>query len=420
EWEDLAEEEWRARLEEALQPYVKRRPWFRGKDRELKNLQIRDAIRMVTDAGPSLLLFLRTEYIQGEPEEYLLPVAAAAAEEDAQVETSMPQHIIARVLPEGRSSPLVLYEATRCKSFCRAVLETVLRRRTLDGSDGELKGTATPALRHTAASLLRSGRTEGRAGESGSASGVQALEPILSHTEHSNGTVVFGDQFFLKLFRRLEQGVNPELEIGRVLTKSGLATIPPVVGWLEYRRPTGETFTAGILTKFLPHGHDAWAYTIDMLSRYFERAHTAPTETKLEPLAQGSLLDLAGRDAPETVVALIGTYIEMARLLGQRSAELHLALTSDDEHRDFAPEPFTPFYQRSLYQSMRNLAVQIFQRLRSETGHLPVETTAVVSKVIGLENEILKRVRRICDAPIDAKRMRCHGDFHLGQVLFTG
>ena len=418
EWAELSEEEWRGQLEGALQPYVRGRPWFRGKDRELKNLQIRDAIRLPTDTGPALLLFLRTEYIQGEPEEYLLPVAAATAGEAAVVESTMPQHVIARILPEGKDSPLVLYEATRGKCFCRAVLDTILRRRALEGSEGELKGVATPALRHTAANLLRSGRTEPRAADAGG-SGVPALEPILSNTEHTNGTVIFGDHFFLKLFRRLERGVNPELEIGQVLTQRGLATIPPVEGWVEYRRPSGETFTAGILTRFLPHGQDAWVYTIDMLSRYFERAHTAPTETKLEPLAQGSLLDLAARDTPETVVALIGTYIELARLLGQRSAELHLAL-ANEEQRDFAPEPFTPFYQRSLFQSMRNLAVQIFQRLRSEAGHLPMTTAAMASKVTGLESEILARVRKICDGPFDAKRIRCHGDFHLGQVLFTG
>jgi maltose alpha-D-glucosyltransferase / alpha-amylase len=132
------------------------------------------------------------------------------------------------------------------------------------------------------------------------------------------------------------------------------------------------------------------------------------------------LLALAERQPPEPVVALIGTYLELARLLGQRTGEMHLALASDHERREFAPEPFTLFYQRARFQSMRNLAVQNLQSLRRHLPTLAEPVRAQAQKVAALEPDILKRLRALHERPINAQRIRVHGDFHLGQVLYTG
>ncbi len=102
------------------------------------------------------------------------------------------------------------------------------------------------------------------------------------------------------------------------------------------------------------------------------------------------------------------------------TAELHVTLASDPDNKDFAPEPFTPFYQRSLYQSMRNLCVQVMQLLKRRLKTLPEELQADAEKVLSLNDEILKRFRKVADHPVNGKRIRCHGDYHLGQVLFTG
>jgi maltose alpha-D-glucosyltransferase / alpha-amylase len=117
---------------------------------------------------------------------------------------------------------------------------------------------------------------------------------------------------------------------------------------------------------------------------------------------------------------LIGTYSELARLLGQRTAELHLALASDQQNPAFAPESFTPFYQRALFQSMRNLAVQNIDQLRRGLEHIPPAVRPGAQQVIGMLPEILERLRAVHETPLRAKRIRCHGDFHLGEVLFTG
>jgi maltose alpha-D-glucosyltransferase/alpha-amylase len=159
---------------------------------------------------------------------------------------------------------------------------------------------------------------------------------------------------------------------------------------------------------------------MDLLSRYFDRVRTTPREARVEPDVGVSWVELSKRDLPEPVLGMVGTYAEFARLLGQRTAELHLALAGDQQNREFAPEPFTPFYQRSLFQSMRNLMVRNFQQLRSQLDHLPPTAVAEAQQVLGSQSELMTRLRALYQTPLQSKRIRCHGDFHLGEVLFTG
>jgi maltose alpha-D-glucosyltransferase/alpha-amylase len=112
--------------------------------------------------------------------------------------------------------------------------------------------------------------------------------------------------------------------------------------------------------------------------------------------------------------------LESARLLGQRTAELHIALASLPDDPDFVPEPFSKLYQRSLYQSMRNLSGEVFQLLRRSMGDLSETVREEARKILELEDEVLKCFRSILDRKISAMRIRCHGDYHLGQVLYTG
>src|SRR5262249_491802 len=123
---------------------------------------------------------------------------------------------------------------------------------------------------------------------------------------------------------------------------------------------------------------------------------------------------------PSLAQELLGSTLESVRLLGQRIGELHVALSSDPEDPSFAPEPFTPFYQRSLFQSFRNLCHRVLEALRRKAAALPAEARADAEAVAGLEGAILKLVREVLESRIAALRTRIHGDLHLGQVLWTG
>jgi maltose alpha-D-glucosyltransferase / alpha-amylase len=164
---------------------------------------------------------------------------------------------------------------------------------------------------------------------------------------------------------------------------------------------------------------DAWQYTVTALSDFFGKA-LAYGPRGPEQSGGSRLLPLVNGEIPENADELIGHYFDLAGLLGERTAELHLALAEGHGDERFRPEPSTDFSRRSQYQSMRNLTTQVFQSLRQRAPSLPEELQPEIQQLLGLESELLERFRAVNDRRIDAVRIRCHGDFHLEQVLMLG
>jgi maltose alpha-D-glucosyltransferase/alpha-amylase len=401
DWKEILNSERRSLTETHLWSFLKRRPWFGAKGRLIKSLQIQDSIGIPAGEREDYLLVLLVEYMEGDPQRYLLPVSLATGGHAELLKQKASEEAIAHVRSDTDSTG-ILYNATRDKQFCSALLDAMARRRSFDGTDGELKAHGSPGLRARTVNERNS------------------LEPSFSNSLQTNRGIVFGNQYYLKVFRKLEIGISPELEMGRFLTARGFPNVPRIAGWLQYKRQNGEEMTLGVLTEFQAHAQDTWGYTLDLLSRYFDRVRTSPPDARLAAAPSGSLLDLAQRELPESVMGLIGTYVELGRLLGQRTAEMHLALAGDPQNASFAAEPFTPFYQRALFQSMRNLAVRNLDQLRHSTERIPEGIRADAGRVLTLQNDLIKRLRAVCDCPLRAKRIRCHGDFHLGEVLYTG
>jgi len=156
------------------------------------------------------------------------------------------------------------------------------------------------------------------------------------------------------------------------------------------------------------------------MGKFYERVRTLPPEKRRAQEPTGSVTKLAATELAEPARELIDTYIESARVLGQRTAAMHLVLASETENSRFAPEPFTPHSQRGLFQSMRSLTRQNFQLLNRQMKILPPEIQAQAQQVLALEPEILKRFRAVYERRIDAARIRHHGDYFLGQVLYDG
>jgi maltose alpha-D-glucosyltransferase/alpha-amylase len=238
--------------------------------------------------------------------------------------------------------------------------------------------------------------------------------------EQSNTSVVYGDRLILKLFRRVAVGVNPDLELGRFLTeRTSFTHIARVAGALEYRSTTGEPTTVGILHGFVPNRGDAWAYTLEALDCFFAAARTQQSGWHATVPPQ-PLLALAEEDLPPLVSEVIGPYVASARLLSQRTAELHLALASDPGDPRFAPEPLAAPDQDALAQSIRGLTTEAFQLLRRRLAALPEVVRGDAHQVLALESEVLGSVQTLSQRPLTALRIRTHGDYHLGQVLYTG
>jgi maltose alpha-D-glucosyltransferase/alpha-amylase len=198
--------------------------------------------------------------------------------------------------------------------------------------------------------------------------------------------------------------------------------MPQVAGAIEYRKPRQEPRTLAILHGFVPNQGDAWEYTRESLSEYYTHAITRQGEMRPAVVPQKHLLDLVAgeEEIPSEVWDMIGRYAESARLLGQRTGELHVVLASAPEDPRFCPEAFSKLYQRSLYQSTRSLTGRVFQLLRHTLPRLPEDVKPGAKKVLDGERKVMERFLSVSQKKVSAKRLRCHGDFHLGQVLWTG
>lgn len=406
DWTEVFSGKSRQRLERALSRYLLQHRWFAGKARTIQNAYIRDAVTVqkATEDDPEIrAVLLGIEYTEGDPETYLLPLTCATGyHAEHQVEQD-PAHAIAWVqFPEDERG--LLFEAIKEERFWTGLLDAIARRRTLSGT-GELAAFPTRAFRE----ILNGDRLP--------------LEPTVHGGQQSNTSAIFGDRFILKLFRRVTPGQNPDFEIGRFLTeKSTLSHVPRVAGALEYRRDHDEPMTAAILHELHANEGDAWEFTRDELARYFERVSVrslemVPDDRELPPQSPLQLVDC---DVPELAQETVGAYLQSAELLGQRTAEMHLALASDKHDEAFAPEAFNPFYQRGLYQSMQTQVKQVLSLLRKQRKKLSDELGVMAESVLAHEAVLFRSLQGLTRRKISGLRTRFHGDYHLGQVLYTG
>jgi maltose alpha-D-glucosyltransferase / alpha-amylase len=395
----------RGELERALARFLPTRRWFAGKARRIRAVTVTDALPLAGPrAGPpARVLMARVDFIEGEAETYAMPLVLLEGERAERLAADAPRSVVARL--ERRGEPAVLAEALVDPEVGRALLDAVRRRRRLRGTDGGvLTGRPSPALREVL-------------------DGDEPPEPAIFRAEQSNTSVIFGQSLILKLFRRVEDGVNPDLELGRYLAdRARFPHTPRVAGALEYQRDGGEPTTLAILHEFVPNEGDAWQYTRDALGRFAEEVVTERIHPGAEPpeAERDTLLERAGRPIPEEADEVIGSYLQSAQLMGQRLAELHAALAGDGTDPALAAEPVTPHYQRSVYQSARNLTGRTMQLLRRALPALGERDRADAEDLLARDGDVLRRFSALIDRRVRAARIRVHGDLHLGQVLFTG
>jgi maltose alpha-D-glucosyltransferase/alpha-amylase len=186
--------------------------------------------------------------------------------------------------------------------------------------------------------------------------------------------------------------------------------VPAFAGAIEYRRSNGEPTVVCLLQAAVPNEGDAWTLTLDAVGSFYERVLGRKMDLQDESIPTGGLLaELIG-----------GIYPEKAKLLGQHTGELHLALASDSEDRSFAPEPFNALSQRSVFQSMRNTLRKTFDLLEKKLPSLPEAFQEEAKEVLAAEDQILAQEQRILEQRAAAMKIRIHGDYHLGQALYTG
>ncbi len=361
----------RAVLErEVLPNYVPACRWFGGKARDPQRFIVEELLRFSQEEAPARLLLVRVEYVAGEAEVYVLPVQVGRR--------------------EGAEEAAVIAEFTDGLALLDALEDTDRR-----------------------AELLHLLRTEATiTGETGSLAGLRgsALDPESDletksrylKVEQSNSSIAYGDAIFLKLFRKPDAGINPDVEITRFLSeKAHYEHIPPFAGALEFRKNGGVPRVLGLAVGMVKNRGDAWAYALDEVAQFFGRL---PADKATPDLAW--------------VEGNLGSCGERIGQLARRTGEVHLALASDADDPVFAPESITTDDQRTISEGILDSAREMYALLRRQTfeGLLAEE----VAELLGYEPRVKTLASEYATEAVQAMKTRTHGDYHLGQVLNTG
>jgi maltose alpha-D-glucosyltransferase/alpha-amylase len=466
-----------ALLATAMPEWIQRQRWYGAKTRTIQSAEILDWVELAdarsnesAHAAPGIphaerlpvaLLFVEIHYDSGPSDLYQLPVAISVGNEGTEIATYHPLSVIATL--NASSGAAVVHDATVLEDTRQRLLALIERNATLPLSASRIlagstampttdllpyvtgapvtpvhisaqPGEAAAPPRSTAPAPSAAQRIQPRESPSAgnplpsagrldahASSLLQGLHPLhheasrIGTAEQSNTSILYGHQLILKLFRRLQAGENPDVEIGRFLTEvARFQHIAPFMGEIAIATAAGEATTTALLQGFVTNEGDGWEWNLDQLGGFLKSVeHVSPSE----PLSQPMPLRIESLNARAREFAQ--TAIGAASLLGQRTAEMHLALDTPTQDQAFRAETFGP---EDLEQDVRRIETQLLQvvdMLKSKLAALDDAVADLAVEFLSRRREFFGWIREMSELKTAGQRIRTHGDYHLGQVLRT-
>jgi maltose alpha-D-glucosyltransferase/alpha-amylase len=402
-WETLMEGKVRAVLERAILPrYMARQRWFGAKSRTLETVSIRDWSAVLHEPAPTFLVFVRAYYDDGNSDRYTIPLGIATEAQAEQLLLEQPKAVLAHV--KGRAGEGVLFDAVASDAFCVRLLKLIDRDGVLKSQTGRIVGVQTSAY------AAQRGEGEG-----------DPFGPIRrGSAEQSHSNIMFGGKFLLKLFRRLDLGVNPDFEIGRFLTeRTGFAHVPKTLGALEHHRPRYGNTSLALLQTLVPNQGQGWEYILGVLNRYYEQVSSEQHRLERIETRSRPLFELSDLEPPPDVFEVVGAALRSASVLGTRTGEMHLALASDPDDPDFAPGRLGAEELNEMATALKEQAHRTFATLRAKVDALDEHQRPLAHRVLAEGPRLVEQVGRFPGDRDDLVKIRIHGDYHLGQVLWA-
>jgi len=379
-----------------LQPFMKKCRWFGGKARAISKMSIHKVIPLKVEGETHYLTIIEVHYVQRLPELYFLPMCFVPSDSIFDKVEYTAQSVISRAEIQGKVG--FILDSSYHRGFRDFLFTSMDRKVRVKDEEGTLEFNSSVFTKLNA----------------------DTVESKILKADQSNTAIIYNDQYFFKFYRKIEQEINPDLEIVRFLSENtSFRNAPKYAGSVEYRDNDGKTIVFGLLQEKVENQGDAWIMTIDSVGRFYERVMAKAKKEKLPALVNKASIKF--EEAPELIQEFIGPgFYERVVRLGQRTAEMHMALASDKSNPAFAPEYFNSNYQRSLYSALRKLTRDRLRLLEQSMDKLNAETQELARKVLAMEDLILECFSEVFQHKISAIKTRIHGDYHLGQVLFTG
>ncbi len=374
---------------------------------------------LTTPTGPALLhdATVREDFRQG-----LLHLIATEATLPAQTLQDAAESVAATIVAAHHARPA--HEVSPASPEAEAITAAILGQHSIELGDvapaivDEMPGAPDhPVAFHEAdaqqPSAVGSMLVGRRSSAFASVRGEESLPARTGSAEQSNTSILYGSRLILKLFRKLQLGENPDVEIGRFLTEvAQFPRIAPFLGELTMVTPEGST-TLGMLQGLVANEGDGWQWTLDELARFYESVATCPP-----PPEEGSVPSFLGEaQVPAAAREHAGFYLDGAALLGRRTAEMHLALATATDDPAFQAEPLTA---DDLGVDALRIDAQInhtLDALKLRMATLKDLTADDAATILSRRIELFARAHVITGTHASGKRIRIHGDYHLGQVL---
>ena len=399
-------------LQAALPAWLERQRWFGAKSKVIQTIEVLSWVPLKTEAAvpdtpDAALFFLNVFYAKGEPDVYQLPLALTLEPAANEILRISPHSVIAS-LPVA-SGTAILHDATTLETVRQALLGLIAEESTLP-----LHESAGNVRTNDPINLDSTGLKAARSSSFSRLAGSDELIAKIGSAEQSNTNILYGDRMILKLFRRLEPGENPDVEIGRFLTEvAHFPRIASFLGEIKVGSAGGWSTTIAMLQQLVRNEGDGWQWTLDELSRFYETVAGRPA-----PRSEGSLPSFAvdgaiSSQAKETA----GLYLEAAALLGRRTAEMHLALATETTEEAFRAEPSSA---EDLARDARRIDAQIhatLDALKLRMSALKELTADDAGTLLARRIELFERAHAITATAPAGLRLRIHGDYHLGQIL---
>jgi len=357
-------------LAQVLPAFLAKQRWFGSKSCVISSATL-TSVSSLEDIDAALTT-IEVAYSEGGAETYQLPLAIASGLAGEKLRDASPNSIVGTL--NATTGPLMLYDATADERF----RERLLRLTSQSPEDIDV-----PASR-------------------------------VASAEQSNTSILYADRYILKLYRRLQQGQNPDVEIPRFLTDTAhFESIPAYQG--ELRSSDGTTLA--FLQAFAPNQGDGWQWMQEELTRFYESVANCP------PLASSgeTASFLTAPSVSHEVREHAALSLDAASLLGRRTAELHLALATPTDDRAFCAEQFTPNDLAADSTRIHAQIVSALDAMKLNMKQVPANLIDRAASLLSRRKELLDRAHTLATAsPYRfGRRIRIHGDYHLGQVLRT-
>jgi trehalose synthase-fused probable maltokinase len=336
----VAEGDLRFLDEQRLNEWIVAQRWFASKTREVAHIEIVDAVALRTESPLLVLCLVEARFPAGTHETYQVPLGLRPADDGWGD----------RVILEADG--WVVYDALADPAHGRELLHRMRANGELQSGQDEF--------------IFRWAESAGAG-----LGGTVDVRPV--GVEQSNSSIVFGEDLILKAFRRLEPGVNPELELLRFLSARGFPHIAPLAGWYEVEGRLLDA-TLGILQEYLAGARDGW-------------------ELALEEL----------RDDPHGL-------LDRLEQLGVVVGELHTALGSDSSNPAFSPD-------EPSAEALSILTADVDEQI--ERVFLDLPDTEAVAPIAGRGQDVRERLAALSNVGVGGRVIRTHGDLHLGQTMLS-